>query len=342
MWQAGRSPDIRGANRPGISAGFPARPRPEARLRRAPLTMPELPEVETVRRGLAPAMVGARFSRVELRRPNLRFPFPADFAHRLDGRTVLALERRAKYLIAPLDSGESLIMHLGMSGRFDVRLPGGALLSPGDFYLDGALGQAKHDHVVMAMGNGARITYNDARRFGFMDLAPSEGLAACRHFAGMGLEPLSDALDGATVARLFRHRITPLKAALLDQRLIAGLGNIYVCEALHRARLHPSLPAGSLARPDGGPTRGANALARAIRAVLTEAVAAGGSTLRDYAQPDGARGGFQHAFRVYDRLGLVCTRKGCGGTIARIVQGGRSTFYCEGCQPVLARTLQTA
>lgn len=294
--------------------------------------MPELPEVETVRRGLAPAMVGARFARVRLNRPNLRFPFPKDFSRRLEGSTVTALERRAKYLTAHLDSGESLIMHLGMSGRFDVRMPDGAALSPGDFYLEGALGQPKHDHVVMALSNGASVTYNDVRRFGFMDLVPTRDLAACRHFSAMGIEPLSEALDDAAIASLFRHRIVPLKAALLDQKLIAGLGNIYVCEALHRAGLSPQAPAGSLAKPDGAPTRQAKKLAKAIKAVLTEAIAAGGSTLRDYARPDGTSGGFQHRFRVYDRLGFACSTKGCTGHVVRMVQAGRSTFYCEVCQ----------
>ena len=295
--------------------------------------MPELPEVETVRRGLAPAMVGARFATVRLNRPDLRFPFPRNFARRLEGREVTGLDRRAKYLTAHLDSGESLIMHLGMSGRFDVKMPDGETLSPGEFYLEGARGQPKHDHVVMALSNGASVTYNDVRRFGFMDLAPTAELAACRHFSAMGIEPLSEGLDGAAIARLFRHRIVPLKAALLDQKLIAGLGNIYVCEALHRAGLSPQAPAGSLAKPDGAPTQKAKKLAKAIKAVLNEAVAAGGSTLRDYARPDGMRGSFQHRFRVYDRLGLACTTRGCTGHIARIVQAGRSTFYCETCQP---------
>ncbi|GJE47822.1 Formamidopyrimidine-DNA glycosylase [Methylobacterium tardum] len=294
--------------------------------------MPELPEVETVRRGLAPALVGARFSRVTLRRANLRFPFPERFAARLEGRAVTHLARRAKYLTADLDSGETLIMHLGMSGRFDVALPDGRNLSPGDFYLEGAQGTPKHDHVVMAMSTGATVTYNDARRFGFMDLVPSADLAGCRHFARMGVEPL-DGLTGAVIARLFRHKSAPLKAALLDQRLIAGLGNIYVCEALHRARLHPEAPAGSLAKPDGRPTAKANALAKAIVTVLEAAVEAGGSTLRDYAQTDGRSGAFQHAFRVYDRVGLPCSRPGCGGAITRIVQANRSTFFCAACQP---------
>ena len=294
--------------------------------------MPELPEVETVRRGLAPALVGARFSRVTLRRANLRFPFPERFAARLEGRTVTHLARRAKYLTADLDSGETLVMHLGMSGRFDVALPDGRNLSPGDFYLEGAQGTPKHDHVVMAMSTGATVTYNDARRFGFMDLVPSAELAACRHFARMGVEPL-DGLTGAVIARLFRHKSAPLKAALLDQRLIAGLGNIYVCEALHRARLHPEAPAGSLAKPDGRPTAKANALAKAIVTVLEAAVEAGGSTLRDYAQTDGRSGAFQHAFRVYDRVGMPCSRPGCGGAITRIVQANRSPFFGAACQP---------
>ncbi|MGH1587011.1 bifunctional DNA-formamidopyrimidine glycosylase/DNA-(apurinic or apyrimidinic site) lyase [Methylobacterium phyllosphaerae] len=294
--------------------------------------MPELPEVETVRRGLAPALVGARFSRVTLRRANLRFPFPERFAARLEGRAVTGLARRAKYLTADLDPGETLIMHLGMSGRFDVALPDGSNLSPGDFYLEGAQGTPKHDHVVMAMSTGATVTYNDARRFGFMDLVPSADLATCRHFARMGIEPL-DGLTGAVIAQLFRHKLAPLKAALLDQRLIAGLGNIYVCEALHWARLHPETPAGRLARPDGRPTVKANALAKAIVRVLEEAVEAGGSTLRDYAQTDGSAGAFQHAFRVYDRVGLPCSRPGCTGAVTRIVQANRSTFFCAACQP---------
>jgi formamidopyrimidine-DNA glycosylase len=294
--------------------------------------MPELPEVETVRRGLEPAMVGVRIARVTLRRPNLRFPFPEGFVERLEGRTVLALDRRAKYLVAPLDSGEALIMHLGMSGRFDVAMPDGRNLSPGDFYLDGALGTPKHDHVVIALSNGATVTYNDARRFGFMDLVPTAGLATCRHFAAMGIEPLSDALTPEAMARLFRHKITPLKAALLDQRLIAGLGNIYVCEALHRAGLHPETRAGRLAGPDGAPTPEARRLAAVIPQVLAEAVAAGGSTLRDYAHTDGSAGAFQHAFRVYDRSGEPCRTAGCTGSIARITQAGRSTFYCATCQ----------
>ena len=294
--------------------------------------MPELPEVETVRRGLEPTLVGARIARAELRRPDLRFPFPKDFAGRLKGRTVRALGRRAKYLVADLSSGEALIMHLGMSGRFLVERPEGAASAPGTFYHGAGEGVRTHDHVVLHLADGTRITYNDVRRFGFMDLVPGDDLAASCHFARMGIEPLGNELSGTTVAALFRGRRTPLKAALLDQRLIAGLGNIYVCEALFRARLDPAAPAGGLARPDGGPTPAAERLADEIRAVLLEAVEAGGSTLRDYAHPDGASGAFQHRFRVYDRTGEACVAPGCSGVVARTVQAGRSTFACPVCQ----------
>jgi formamidopyrimidine-DNA glycosylase len=292
--------------------------------------MPELPEVETVRRGLEPALVGARFTRVEQRRPDLRFPFPKRFAARLKNQTVTALGRRAKYLVADLSSGEVLVMHLGMSGRFLVRKDG-ATVAPGEFHVEHG-GERAHDHVVFHLSGGATVTYNDVRRFGFMDLVPRRELEACRHFAGMGIEPLGNELSGESVARLFRSRRTPLKAALLDQRLIAGLGNIYVCEALFRAGLHPGAPAGSLAGPAGEPTDKAHRLAAVIREVLEEAVAAGGSTLRDHAQVDGTLGYFQHAFRVYDRADEACVTPGCGGRVARIVQAGRSTFYCPDCQ----------
>jgi formamidopyrimidine-DNA glycosylase len=292
--------------------------------------MPELPEVETVRRGLAPAVVGQRIARVELRRADLRFPFPERFAERLQGQEVTALSRRAKYLLAELGSGEVLLMHLGMTGRFLVAHDGAAF-APGDFYAEPGRASA-HDHVVLHVSNGAAVTYNDARRFGFMDLVPRQGLAKCRHFAGMGIEPLGGELSGRAIARLFKGRRTPLKAALLDQRLIAGLGNIYVCEALFRAGLHPEAPAGSLATPSGKPRRAAHDLARAIVSVLEEAVEAGGSTLRDYARTDGSLGLFQHRFRVYDRAGEACVEPGCSGTVLRLVQAGRSTFYCPSCQ----------
>ncbi|WP_372426659.1 bifunctional DNA-formamidopyrimidine glycosylase/DNA-(apurinic or apyrimidinic site) lyase [Salinarimonas chemoclinalis] len=293
--------------------------------------MPELPEVETVRRGLEPAMVGARFTRVDQRRPDLRFPFPPRFAQRLEGAEVRALSRRAKYLIADLSTAESLIMHLGMTGRFTVERAH-AVITPGEFHhAPGTM--PLHDHVVFDFDTGARVTYNDVRRFGYMDLVPSAGLAGCRHFAGLGIEPLGNALSGETLAALFHGRIAPLKAALLDQRLIAGLGNIYVCEALHRARLHPEAPAGIVATKTGRPRASAHLLAQEIRAVLNEAVAAGGSTLRDFAHADGSLGYFQHGFKVYDREGEPCAAPGCGATVERIVQSGRSTFYCARCQP---------
>jgi formamidopyrimidine-DNA glycosylase len=290
--------------------------------------MPELPEVETVRRGLEPAMVGARIERVEQRRPDLRFPFPERFKARVQGRLVESLSRRAKYLVAGLDSGEALIMHLGMSGRFRVE-QGGVSGQLGEFHHEHG-GEGAHDHVVFHMSNGATVTYNDARRFGFMDLVPAADLAACRHFRGMGIEPLGNALSGETIAGLFAGKRTPLKAALLDQRLVAGLGNIYVCEALFRAGLNPGAPAGTLAAPGGAPTPAAERLAGVIRDVLHEAIEAGGSTLRDHARTDGSLGYFQHTFRVYDREGEPCPA--CAAPVRRIVQSGRSTFYCEACQ----------
>ncbi|MFN3673381.1 MAG: bifunctional DNA-formamidopyrimidine glycosylase/DNA-(apurinic or apyrimidinic site) lyase [Bosea sp. (in: a-proteobacteria)] len=294
--------------------------------------MPELPEVETVRRGLEPAMVGQIIARVELRRPDLRFPLPERFVERLTGRRIEALSRRAKYLIADLDDGAALIMHLGMSGRFVVEAPDAPALEPGAFYSD--VGRhLQHDHVVFHLGSGARVTYNDVRRFGFMDLAPRAELAASRHFLGMGIEPLGNELSGDSLAKLFAGKVAPLKAALLDQRLVAGLGNIYVCEALFRAGLHPQAQAGSLATATGRPRPAAHRLAAIIREVLEEAVAAGGSTLRDFAHADGSLGYFQHRFRVYDREGEPCTAPGCGSLVKRLVQSGRSTFYCETCQP---------
>lgn len=292
--------------------------------------MPELPEVETVRRGLEPALVGARIVAVEQRRPDLRFPFPERFAERLTGHTVTALGRRAKYLLAELSSGEVLVMHLGMTGRFTVE-QGAKRLSPGDFYQE-VRPESAHDHVVFHLSNGATVTYNDARRFGLMDLVSRGNLKASRYFAGMGLEPLGAEMCGAAIARLFYLKRTPLKAALLDQRLIAGLGNIYVSEALFRAKLHPEILAGAIATRTGRPTAAAHRLAQTIRDVLVEAVEAGGSTLRDYAHTDGSVGDFQHAFRVYDRAGEACVTPGCAGTVTRLVQAGRSSFVCPTCQ----------
>ena len=293
--------------------------------------MPELPEVETVRRGLAPALVGRRIRRAETRRADLRFPFPERFAERLEGASVAALRRRAKYLIAELSTGEALVMHLGMTGRFRVETPFDAE-EPGSFYHDVAPHPA-HDHVVLHLDDGATVTYNDVRRFGFMSLAPLDALAATPPFATMGIEPLGPDLDGARLAALFAGRRTPLKAALLDQRLVAGLGNIYVCEALFRARLSPEAPAGSIATPTGRPRPKAHVLAAEIKAVLEEAVAVGGSTLRDHVQVSGEAGAFQERFRIYDRAGEPCVAPGCRGMVRRLVQSGRSTFYCADCQP---------
>ncbi|MGO4672299.1 bifunctional DNA-formamidopyrimidine glycosylase/DNA-(apurinic or apyrimidinic site) lyase [Bosea sp. 2YAB26] len=294
--------------------------------------MPELPEVETVRRGLEPAMLGQVLARVEQRRPDLRFPLPEHFVERLTGRRVEGLSRRAKYLIADLDDGEALIMHLGMSGRFVVEAPGTPPTEPGAYYNE--IGRhLQHDHVVFHLGSGARVTYNDVRRFGFMDLLPRAELESSKHFAGMGIEPLGNELSGEVLAKLFAGKLAPLKAALLDQRLVAGLGNIYVCEALFRAGLHPEAAAGTITTPTGRPREAAHALAQIIREVLEEAVAAGGSTLRDFAHADGSLGYFQHRFKVYDREGDQCVTPGCGGLVKRLVQSGRSTFYCERCQP---------
>lgn len=288
--------------------------------------MPELPEVETVRRGLAPALVGARIARVEQRRGDLRFPFPPDFSARLAGRRILDLRRRAKYLLADLDCGETLVMHLGMSGSF--RVDGdtkGVFQHPRDK-------SAAHDHVVFRMENGARVTYNDPRRFGFMLLVARSELDAHKLFRGLGVEPLSAALDAAFLARAFARRAAPVKAALLDQRLIAGLGNIYVCEALHRAHISPLRAAGTLIAASGKPAAALTRLPAAIKGVLKEALEAGGSSLRDHRQTDGSLGYFQHSFRVYDREGAACPTPGCKETIARVVQSGRSTFYCPRCQ----------
>ncbi|TCT12006.1 DNA-(apurinic or apyrimidinic site) lyase [Tepidamorphus gemmatus] len=292
--------------------------------------MPELPEVETVRRGLAPAMENARLERVVARRPDLRFPLPERFAERLGGRTVTGLGRRAKYLLADLDDGMVLVMHLGMSGSFRVSQPGKAAL-PGDFHHPRSK-IAAHDHVEFVLSGGATVTYNDPRRFGFMLLVPRAGIATHPMFAGLGAEPVGNAFDAAYLAARLAGRTMPLKAALLDQRIVAGLGNIYVCEALHRARLSPLRAAGTLATPAGRPNMRAVRLVEAIRAVIGEAIEAGGSSLRDHVRADGSLGYFQHAFRVYDREGAPCPTPGCRGTVTRIVQSGRSTFLCPRCQ----------
>jgi len=296
--------------------------------------MPELPEVETVRRGLQPVMEGARILSVEQRRPDLRFPFPEGFADRLAGHDVVALGRRAKYLIVHLDDGGILICHMGMSGSFRIET-GGEQQTPGVFHYERSK-DARHDHVVFHLrrrdGARPRVVFNDPRRFGFMLLTDTKSLETHPLIAGLGVEPTGNELDGALLSRLMGHRRSPLKAALMDQRVIAGLGNIYACEALWRAELSPLRGAHTLAAPPGTASPRAVRLAEAIRAVIAEAIAAGGSSLRDYVQADGSLGYFQHTFSVYDREGMPCPRAGCDGVIERIVQSGRSTFYCPVCQ----------
>ena len=292
--------------------------------------MPELPEVETVRRGLEPAMMGHKISRLDVNRPDLRFPFPVKFRARLEGQRIESLGRRAKYLLADLSSGEVLIMHLGMSGRFTIDNPA-TQQKPGAFHHQTG-GSDVHDHVIFHLETGTRIVYNDPRRFGFMDLVSRSELETSRHFKSMGIEPLGNALDGDIIRALFAGKKAPLKAALLDQRLIAGLGNIYVCEALYRAGLSPKRKAGTLSAVRGAMRDKADDLAQIIRDVLTEAVEAGGSSLRDFAQTDGSLGYFQHRFRVYDREGEACSTKACTGIIKRITQSGRSSFFCPQCQ----------
>ena len=274
--------------------------------------MPELPEVEQVRRELAPFLEGARVRDVELRRANLRTPFPPEFRERLLGQTVRALERRAKYLLAALSSGETLVMHLGMTGEFkvDVARPDADPVAPD-----------RHDHVIFTLDSGTRVTFNDARRFGFMDLVAAGALDAHPTIGGLGPEPLSEAFDAVALARALRGKRTPIKVALLDQAVVAGVGNIYASEALHVARLSPFRKAATLATPAGAPRETTGRLAAAIRQVLQQAIARA------------SRAGYRGArFRVYDRAGEPCLRRGCGGTIRRRTQAGRSTFWCPVCQ----------
>jgi formamidopyrimidine-DNA glycosylase len=287
--------------------------------------MPELPEVETVRRGLAPAMEGASLAKVEVRDRRLRWPIAKDFEKRLTGQTVEGLGRRAKYLLADLSSGEVLIMHLGMSGSFRV----GKDAKPGVYYHEKSKSTA-HDHVVFHMSNGATVTFNDPRRFGSMKLVARTKLDQEPLLRGLGPEPLGNEFDARMLAQACTGKKTSLKAALLDQRVVAGLGNIYVCEALFRAKLSPKRPASTIAGRNGQPNARAGALVEAIKAVLQDAIAAGGSSLRDHRRTDGALGDFQHNFSVYDCEGEPCPN--CKGKIKRIVQTGRSTFYCPSCQ----------
>jgi len=292
--------------------------------------MPELPEVETVRRGLQPVMQGARIVRAEARRKDLRFPFQKDFVARLTGQTVTGLGRRAKYLLADLGSGDVLLMHLGMSGSFRVHKTD-ADDTPGDFHHPRGK-DAAHDHVVFRMSSGADIVFNDPRRFGYMKVIARRDLDGDPLLKGLGPEPLGNEFDAALLARSCAGKKTSLKAALLDQRVVAGLGNIYVCEALYGARLSPRRLAATLATKKDEPTDHAQRLVDAIHDVLNAAIKAGGSSLRDHRQTSGELGYFQHSFKVYDREGQPCGTPGCGGVVRRFVQNGRSTFWCPKCQ----------
>jgi formamidopyrimidine-DNA glycosylase len=299
--------------------------------------MPELPEVETVRRGLQPAMEGSRIAKMEVRRKDLRFPFQRDFAARLTGQTVTGLGRRAKYLLADLTSGDVLLMHLGMSGSF--RVIKDKEKTPGTFHHPRTEDRA-HDHVVFHMSSGASVVFNDPRRFGYMKIIARQALDEEPLLRGLGPEPLGNEFDAAMLARSCANKKTSLKAALLDQRVVAGLGNIYVCEALFRAQLSPRRLAATLAAKagqrkgiaGGEPTEHARRLVAAIHTVLNQAIKAGGSSLRDHRQTSGELGYFQHSFQVYDREGEKCQTGGCGGVVRRFTQNGRSTFWCPKCQ----------
>ena len=281
--------------------------------------------------GLKPVLEGRRIDAVVLRRSGLRFPFPDRFAQRLRGSRVTGLWRRAKYILASLDTGELLLVHLGMTGRFTV-FSGRGTRNLGEFYFESATGEAgegPHDHVVLTLDDGTRLVYTDPRRFGIMDLFPEAEVQSHKLLRSIGVEPLGNAFDAGYLAERFRRKAAPLKAALLDQHVIAGLGNIYVCEALHRAGLSPRRKARTLVRRKGRDPR-LDELVRHIRDVLREAIGAGGSTLQDFAHADGTSGAFQQRFLVYDREGKPCVR--CGAKIERLVQSGRSTFYCRKCQ----------
>jgi formamidopyrimidine-DNA glycosylase len=292
--------------------------------------MPELPEVETVRLGLQPVMEGFRIVSAVANRENLRFPLQKDFAARLTGQTVTSLGRRAKYLLADLSSGDVLLMHLGMSGSFRVVSDAGPK-TPGAFHHPRGEDRT-HDHVVFEMSSGAAVIFNDPRRFGYMKILPRAELETDPFLQGLGPEPLGNAFDAAMLATACAGKKTSLKAALLDQRVVAGLGNIYVCEALFRAHLSPKRPAATLATRSGAPHERAMRLVDAIRGVLMQAIKAGGSSLRDHRQTSGELGYFQHSFQVYDREGEPCQTAGCKGVVKRFVQNGRSTFWCPKCQ----------
>ncbi len=295
--------------------------------------MPELPEVETVKRGLETALLGRSFAKIELRRRELRFPFPEGFASEMTGARVEALERRAKYILVHCSNGKTLIWHLGMTGRFTVVKADGAAFEPGAFYHEagGAAKDSPHDHVVYHLDDGTRVTYNDARRFGFMDWADTALRDEHKFLRDIGVEPLGNSFSADHLAEKFHGKKAPMKAALLDQHVVAGLGNIYVSEALFRSRISPKLPAGKLLKAKSFDAR-LDPLVRHIKDILTEAIAAGGSTLQDFRGATGEAGAFQQRFLVYDREGEACMSPGCKSVITRIVQSGRSTFYCPTCQ----------
>jgi len=292
--------------------------------------MPELPEVETVRRGLAPVLVGSRVSGLDARRPDLRFPLPEHFRERLVGQKITRLDRRAKYLIAGLSGGEDLVMHLGMTGRFTV-LHHGLAEQPGEYVHETGPDPA-HDHIVLSLSDGTRVIYNDPRRFGFMVMMPHAERSEHPLFRDLGAEPLSGELTAEYLARRAMGKKVNLKAFLMDQHVVAGLGNIYVSEALFQAGLSPDRAAKTLASRGGHATEKAKKLVDAIKTVLASAIEAGGSTLRDYRNANGKKGAFQERFAVYNRAGQTCLNPGCGGTIRRAVHAGRATFYCPRCQ----------
>ncbi|MDE2447173.1 MAG: bifunctional DNA-formamidopyrimidine glycosylase/DNA-(apurinic or apyrimidinic site) lyase [Alphaproteobacteria bacterium] len=296
--------------------------------------MPELPEVETVKRGLEPVLLGQCISKVELRRANLRFPFPLDFASRVEGMAITHLSRRAKYILVSFQHGETLIIHLGMTGRFTVLSPQDPRNDLGEFYFQvspSENAEGAHDHVLFTLQNGVRLVYSDPRRFGMMDVSKTTALDQHKLLRDIGVEPLGNALSAAYLAQKFKSKKAPLKAALLDQRIIAGLGNIYVCEALHRANLSPLRHAGTLVKAKSHDPR-LDDLVRHIKDILIAAIEAGGSTLQDFVGADGEKGAYQQRFSAYDREGEPCDNNGCKGHIKRITQSGRSTFYCPTCQ----------
>lgn len=278
--------------------------------------MPELPEVETVRRGLMPRLVGRRIVRLQQRRRDLRVPLPAKFASKVEGRTIVGIDRRAKYLLIRLDDDQTLIVHLGMSGRMTLHDAESAASHPLD----------RHDHVVFDVDDGWQVRFNDARRFGLMVLVANDAVAKHKFFKSLGPEPLEDVFDGAVLAARLAGRKTPIKAALLDQKILVGVGNIYACEALFLAGISPRRSSHTIQGER------ANRLVEAIKRVLSRSIEDGGSTLRDHIQPGGELGYFQTRFNVYDRAGIACPTKDCGHTVRRLVQAGRSTFYCTRCQ----------